>query len=119
MSHSRRSIDGEPSTIHSAIALPAPPAWAIQTASAAQNPRTSSDSPRTGMASGVNENMPLNPSTSSAPSRAGMNSSAERRAGAKSEAVKAIAAGITPGSPCPTMSSGSTGRGSWSAEPIP
>ena len=70
-------MDGCPSTIHSATALPTPPPCVIQTPSADQNPLTWGDSPRTGIPSGVKTNMPLTFWTSSASWRTGMNSPAE------------------------------------------
>ena len=114
MSHDQRSIEGCPSAIHSATARPTPPAWVIQTASAAQNPRTCGDSPRTGIPSGVNTNMPLTLRSSAAPRSAGSTSPAATIAFRNALSDHSAIDGITGASSWERMSSGSTTSGSWS-----
>ncbi len=69
-----RSKLGSPSTIHSAITLPTPPAPEIpcaQNPQAAQKPFTSGDSPRINSPSGVNDSRPLTRLTNSTFRRVG------------------------------------------------
>ena len=98
--------------IHSATALPAPPAWVIQIASATQKPRTSGDGPISGMPSGVNEKMPLMPWVSGAPRRAGSSSTASAWAASKCSGVNSLSAGGGAFSSKPESSPGRTGSGS-------
>ena len=114
MSHDHRSVAGCPSAIHSATARPTPPAWVIQIASAAQNPRTRGDSPRTGIASGVNRNMPLTFRPSAALRSAGSSSPAATIAVRNALSDHSAIDGITGASSWERMSSGSTASGSWS-----
>ena len=106
MSHGHRSIEGCPSAIHSATARPTPPAWVIQTASAAQNPRTCGASPRTGIASGVNRNMPLTFRPSRAPRSAGSSSPAAAIAVRNAFGDHSAIDGITGAASWERMSSG-------------
>ena len=101
MSHSRRSVAGSPFTIHSATALPTPPACVIHTACADQKPRTCGDSPRTGNPSVVNENRPLNLRVRPAPRIPGSSSRAAVIASSKWSGVNGISAGAVEASPYP------------------
>ena len=119
MSHSRRSAVGSPFTIHSATALPTPPAWVNHTACADQKPRTWGDSPSTGKPSVVNENRPLNLRVRPAPSTLGITSRAAVIAFWKWSGVKGISAGPVGAPQCSGMSSASTSSGSCRYDPMP
>ncbi len=112
-SHSWVSIDGVPSTIHSAVALATPAECVTHTASATQNPLRSRCSPMMEKPSGVNEKMPLNASSTFESSSAGSNSRAASHAGAKSSSVNGSIEGI--GSPAVSAIrvDMSTGIGLW------
>ena len=94
------SIEGSPSTIHSATCLPNPPACVTHTASQIHTPRTAADSPTIEPASGVNENIPLIERSGSAgrirPSSAGRSRAASASATSKSAGVNGMSEGIGP-----------------------
>ncbi len=119
MSHSWTSTRGAPSTSHSAIAFATPAEWVTQTASASQKPRTSRDSPISGMPSVVNEKTPLIPSSHVAPRRAGITSWAQPHDWAKSSGVNSSTEGITGASAGERSVAGSIGIGRWPYAPIP
>ncbi len=97
------SIEGSPSTIHSATCLPNPPACVTHTASQIQTPRTVADSPTIEPASGVNENMPFIERSGSAgrmrPFRAGSRRAASASATSKSLGVNGMSDGMSGSSP--------------------
>ena len=76
-----------------AIARPTPPACVIQTASAAQKPRTSGDSPSSEKPSGVKEKRPLNAEPNVASRSAGMRAAASASDSAKCSGVNSMIAG--------------------------
>ncbi len=107
------SIVGRPSVIHSATALATPAEWVTQTASASQNPRSSRDSPRTGIPSGVKEKTPLKPSATREAPSAGSSPTLSCQLGAKSSSVKGSEDGMTGASSKAGRVKGSTGIGRW------
>jgi len=110
MSDEWRSISDSPWTIHSASALPVPGPSLTHTAAADQSPRTSGDSPRTGIPSGVSDRMPLiayfTP-TFSSPTISGISSSACCIWTSKSACVKGNSVGESAARSMGGMSSGS------------
>lgn len=93
---------------------PAHPAeWVTHTASATQKPRTSRDSPSSGMLSVVKENRPLTPSSRVACSAAGSSARVSAQAGAKSSPVNGSTEGMTSASATGRISSGVIGIGRW------
>ena len=112
MSASCTSRLGVPSAIHSAMILPTPPAWATHTASADQKPRTTGDSPRIGMPSTVNENMPFSSSAKGASLREGTRSITGASASENRSGLKGAVAGVIRDRSYGRMSSESTRSGS-------
>ncbi len=127
------SIPGSPWVSQSAITRPTPPPWVSQIASANQAPRTTGDSPSSGMPSGVNENIPWSVWSIRVAASAGMSRRASSQANVKCSGCHGRTEGRSSSSPCGLtvaapagltvpwrrMSPGSTSSGRCSYEPTP
>ena len=120
MSDCAMSIDGSPSTIHSATHLPTAGPSLTQTAAADHRPLTSGVSPRRGMPSGVSAMRPLIAyfwPTRSSPRIEGMSSRASSSCGSKSSWVNGNSVGDSAAASFEGISSGSWRIERWAYEP--